>query len=67
MFELQPNKAIINDINKALIYTYKIIRVFPRELCNILDVLDKQIVDGGKEFYYEVRNQYNSIVNSEKI
>lgn len=66
LFELQPNKAIINDINKALIYTYKIIRVFPRELCNILDVLDKQIVDGGKEFYYEVRNQYNSIVNSEK-
>lgn len=38
MFELQPNKAIINDINKALIYTYKIIRVFPRELCNILNV-----------------------------
>lgn len=38
MFELQSNKAIINDINKALIYTYKIIRVFSRELCNILNV-----------------------------
>ena len=66
LFELQPNRAIINDINRALVYTYKIIRVFPRELCNILNDLDKQIINGGKEFYYKIRNQYNTVVNNEQ-
>lgn len=66
LFELQPNRAIINDINRALIYTYKIIQVFPRELCNILNDLDKQIINGGKEFYYKIRNQYNTVVNNEQ-
>lgn len=51
--------ATINDINAALVNTYIQIRDCPAEVIRTLIELDKMIVDGRKEFYYEVRSKYN--------
>lgn len=59
IFELLPANALINDINKALINTYKTI-------CNELDDflkevnrLDNDMWEDGKKYYYSIREHYN--------
>ncbi len=63
-----PNlkKAVINDINKDLINTYKIIASNPNELISILQILQKEYhslegnEDNKKEYYYQKRALYNA-------
>lgn len=59
IFDLLPANALINDINKALINTYKTI-------CNELDDflkevnrLDNDMWEDGKKYYYSIREHYN--------
>lgn len=59
LFDLQPKNAIINDINKSLINSY-------RQICNETDLfikeinkLDKNIGKDGKKYYYDLRELYN--------
>ena len=59
LFELQPANALINDINKALINTY-------RTICNESDAflkevnrLDNDMWEDGKKYYYSIREHYN--------
>lgn len=59
MFDLLPANALINDINKALINTY-------RTICNELDAflkevnrLDNDMWEDGKKYYYSIREHYN--------
>mgnify|MGYP004440197605 FL=1 len=59
MFDLLPANALINDINKALINTY-------RTICNELDAflkevnrLDNDMWEDGKKYYYSIREYYN--------
>lgn len=59
LFDLQPKRAIINDINKELIHTYKTIKKTPEEFIKKTSEFDKKIIDGGKEYYYLVRERYN--------
>ncbi|MBS4913229.1 MAG: Dam family site-specific DNA-(adenine-N6)-methyltransferase [Veillonella sp.] len=59
LFELQPQKAIINDINKALINTYRIIESSPNEFIQSVQKLDSNILEDGKEYYYALRDHYN--------
>ncbi|MDE5782102.1 MAG: DNA adenine methylase [Lachnospiraceae bacterium] len=64
IFELLPKDALINDINKALINTYKQIRNMPQEFLEAVNKLDtkmlEQITDVlSKEYYYSLREHYN--------
>ncbi len=51
-FRLLPNNAIISDINKELIITYKAIKNNPIKVLNILRKMPT-----GKEEYYEIRDK----------
>jgi DNA adenine methylase len=68
-FELQPKRAVINDINEQLILTYNIIKENVDELIILLKNHQKKNVE---EYYYEIRNvdrdliKFNSLTNIEK-
>ena len=49
IFDLLPANALINDINKALINTY-------RTICNESDAF---LWEDGKKYYYSIREHYN--------
>lgn len=59
LLNLQPKDAIINDINKSLINTYRQIKQSPLELIKAVDVLDSKMPVDGKAYYYGIREKYN--------
>ncbi len=59
IFDLQPANALINDINKALINTYRQICDTPENFIEAVDKLDKEMPEDGKEYYYSLRERYN--------
>ena len=67
LFELQPQNAIINDINASLINAYRIITDKPHEFIDNVKKLDLDIIDGGKEYYYSIREQYNDKLMKEEF
>jgi len=44
--------STINDINTSLINTYKQIRDYPNKVMDILSSYDKEVINGGKDYYY---------------
>lgn len=58
-FALQPETAIINDINKALINAYRRIKEQPAEFMREIRKYDQGIQAGKKEAYYEIRDDFN--------
>lgn len=64
VFELLPERAVINDINRALINTYQMICSSPEEFLMEINRLDSEITGKeteaqGKEYYYRIREYYN--------
>lgn len=59
IFDLLPANALINDINKALINTYRQICDIPENFIEAVDKLDKEMPEDGKEYYYSLRERYN--------
>lgn len=65
LFDLQPDGAMIGDINPALINTYQQIRDHAEDVMYFADKNDKSIqneylnLDERKELYYNVRKQFN--------
>lgn len=59
MFELLPAKALINDINKALINTYKQICDMPDVFLKTVNKIDCEMWEDGKKYYYSLRERYN--------
>lgn len=64
IFELLPENALINDINKALINTYRQIRNVPEEFLKEVNKLDVEMWEQrtevlGKKYYYSLREEYN--------
>lgn len=59
IFELLPENAVINDINKALINAYQMICDYPQEFLQEINRLDGEMWEDGKEYYYSLREQYN--------
>ena len=51
LFELQPKKAIINDINDELILVYRVIKDNVEELISLLETYPNE-----ENFYYRMRN-----------
>lgn len=66
LFELLPQNAIINDINKALINSYRQICIAPREFLDYVNKLDKEMWEDGKEYYYSLRENYNDKLMKEE-
>lgn len=66
LFEFLPKQAIINDINMALINTYRTICDEPLAFIKTVNYLDSQIGADGKEYYYFLRKHYNDkLMNNE--
>ena len=67
LFELQPQKAIVNDINSDLILVYSVIKDNVEELIELLATYPNE-----EEFFYILRNidrdreKYNSLSEIEK-
>lgn len=72
LFNLQPQRAYINDINRALINTYNQIKHSPEEVMEITHQYDLRIQDdsldkdGQKEVYYAIREEYNEKLLNEE-
>lgn len=58
-FATQPSKALINDINKALINTYQRICDSPKEFLSEVNKIDSEMWEDGKQYYYTIREHYN--------
>lgn len=58
-FWTQPSKALINDINKALINTYQRICDSPKEFLSEVNKIDSEMWEDGKQYYYTIREHYN--------
>lgn len=58
-FELLPEKALINDINKALINAYKQICDASDGFLKAVNKLDEEMWEDGKKYYYSLREHYN--------
>ena len=56
-FEVQPEKAYISDINLHLITTYKTIR---DDLDSLIEQLRIHEEQHSKEYYYDIRRQFNN-------
>lgn len=59
IFELLPENAVINDINRALINAYQMICDHPQEFLQEINRLDEEMWEDGKEYYYSLREHYN--------
>ena len=68
-FELQPKKAVINDINTQLIFTYYAIKDNVEDLILLLKNHQK---NNNEDYFYEIRNidrdeaKFYSLTNTEK-
>ena len=68
LFDLCPQKAVINDLNSELANMYEVIKKSPAELCELLSIHQN---NHSKEYYYQVRNidrmnHYNELSSIEK-
>lgn len=59
IFDLLPANALINDINKALINTYRTICNEPDDFLKEVNRLDNDMWEDGKKYYYTIREHYN--------
>lgn len=66
LFGLQPQSAIINDINSSLINLYRTIAEKPQELVEWVHRLDSDMWEDGKAYYYAQRERYNDKLMQEE-
>lgn len=67
IFDLLPANALINDINKALVNTYKQIQNAPEIFLKVVKNLDEEMWEDGKKYYYFLREQYNDKLMKEEF
>lgn len=67
IFELLPENAVINDINRALINAYQMICDHPKEFLQEINRLDAEMWEDGKEYYYSLREHYNDKLMKEEF
>lgn len=67
LFELQPENAVINDINASLINAYRVIASKPQEFIAFVQRLDSEMGEDGKEYYYSLREHYNDKLMKEEF
>ncbi len=52
-FDLQPQKAVISDLNPELIATYKVVQKNPKKL---IKLLKEHKIKDSKDYYYDTRS-----------
>lgn len=57
--EFMPENAVLNDINEALINTYRQIRDVPEQFLELVQAMDAGMGEDAKAYYYSLRQQYN--------
>ena len=57
LFDIQPEKAVINDINKQLINVYEQLKHNSNDVISVIKEFEKE--ESTKEFYYSLREKYN--------
>ncbi len=57
LFDLKPQKAVINDVNEQLINVYRQLKKNPREVISIINDYDNMACN--KELYLKMREKYN--------
>lgn len=67
IFSLLPENALINDINRSLINTYRQICDKPDIFLQEINKLDKTMWEDGKEYYYFLREHYNDKLMREEF
>lgn len=67
IFEIMPTNAVINDINRALVNTYRQIRQNPQDFLGELNSIDDAMWEDGKEYYYAMRQNYNDKLMKEEF
>jgi DNA adenine methylase len=66
LFNVQPEKAIINDINPHIIRLYQMIYrgdLSPEEVRTYLTNEGRKLLSKGEEYYYVVRERFNKTGN----
>lgn len=66
LFELKPEKAIINDINASLINAYKVIAHNTQDFLEYINTLDNGMWEDGKAYFYAMRERYNDKIMQEE-
>lgn len=66
-FDLLPQDALINDINKSLVNSYKTIATTPKEFLDIIKSIDGDMWEDGKAYYYSMREHYNDKIMKEEF
>lgn len=66
-FELNPEHAVINDVNAALINVYQQLKSSPYELMQQIDYYDENYISAPdkKTYYYSCRTEFNETLNTE--
>ncbi len=59
LFEFQPQIAVINDINEALINAYRVIANEPQAFIEQVQMFDANMGGDVKSYYYDLREHYN--------
>ncbi len=67
LFELRPQKAVINDINSALTNAYRIICEMPQDFIREIEKIDSEMWEDGKKYYYSIREHYNDKLMKEEF
>lgn len=65
-FELLPEKALINDINRSLVNAYRQICNEPEAFLQVIHRLDTEMWEDGKSYYYSLREIYNDKLMKEE-
>lgn len=65
-FELLPEKALINDINRSLVNAYRQICNEPEAFLQVIHRLDTEMWEDGKSYYYSLRELYNDKLMKEE-
>lgn len=52
LFDVQPNKAIVNDVNSELINLYQVVK---DDVESLIDLLTEHKIQNSPEYFYEVR------------
>ncbi|MET3699833.1 DNA adenine methylase Dam [Bacillus oleivorans] len=56
LFDLQPNKAVINDVNEELVNTYNVIKD-KDSLGRLIDKLNEHQEKNDKDYFYKIRDK----------
>lgn len=65
LFELKPDKAVINDVNEQLMNVYMQLKADPRAVIRAVNRIDEQVCN--KEFYLKMREQYNQKIQRHEL